>query len=159
MTQDKHLTLLVETLSRLAEAERWLRRSYDQCNQVDLGAPLGDLEYDAFENLTSRFARVSDMVLQKVFRSIDHLELEEGGTLLDVLNRAEKRGLVTSADQFRELRELRNEIAHEYALDDLRTLFASVLEHTPALLDILGRIREYCQKKYLGERPETSRTA
>jgi uncharacterized protein YutE (UPF0331/DUF86 family) len=155
VTQSEHLALLAETLSRLDEAERWLRRSYARCNQIDLGAPLSDLEYDAFENLTSRFARASDMVLQKVFRSIDHLELEEGGTLLDVLNRAEKRGLVASADQFRELRELRNEIAHEYALDDLRTLFASALEHTPALLDILGKIREYCQK-YLGEPPPAS---
>ena len=150
MIHEKHLALLRESLNRLADAERWLRRSYAQCSQIDLGAALSDLEYDAFENLTSRFARVSDMVLQKIFRSIDHLELEEGGTLLDVLNRAEKRGLVASADQFRELRELRNEIAHEYALDDLKALFASVLEHTPALLAILDNIRAYC-RKYLGE--------
>ena len=124
--------------------------SHAQCSQIDLGASLSDPEFDAFETLTSRFARVSDMVLQKVFRSIDRLELEDGGTLLDVLNRAEKRGLVASADQFRELRELRNEITHEYALDDLRTLFASVIEHTPILFAILDHTRAYCSK-YVGE--------
>ena len=73
MTQNELLALLAETLSRLAEAERWLRRSYAQCNQIDLAASLSDAEYDAFENLTSRFARVSDMVLQKVFRSPEDL--------------------------------------------------------------------------------------
>lgn len=149
MTQEDDLALLRESLVRLAEAERWLRRSHAQCSQIAISSPLSDPEFDAFETLTSRFARVSDMVLQKVFRSIDRLELEDGGTLLDVLNRAEKRGLVTSADQFRELRELRNEIAHEYALDDLKVLFASVLEHTPTLFTILDSTRAYCSR-YLG---------
>jgi uncharacterized protein YutE (UPF0331/DUF86 family) len=146
MTQEEYVALLKESLSRLAEAERWLRRSYTQCSQIGIRDAFSDEDFDHFETLTSRFARVSDMVLQKVFRNIDRLELEEGGTLLDVLNRAEKRGIIPSADQFRELRELRNEIAHEYALDDLKALFASVLEHTPALFSILDLTKAYCQK-------------
>jgi hypothetical protein len=39
-----------------------------------------------------------DVILNKVFRSIDAIELEDGGTLLDVVNRAEKRGIIDSAE-------------------------------------------------------------
>ena len=84
------------------------------------------------------------MILQKLFRGLDALELEDQGTLLDALNRAEKRGLIVSASDFREIRELRNEIAHEYAQENLRPLFDSILEHTPALLEIIRRSHDYC---------------
>jgi uncharacterized protein YutE (UPF0331/DUF86 family) len=86
------------------------------------------------------------MILQKLFRGLDALELEDHGTLLDALNRAEKRGLVDTASGFREIRELRNEIAHEYAQDNLRPLFLSVLEHTPILLEIVRRSHDYCRR-------------
>ena len=49
------------------------------------------------ENLTSRFSRTIDLIVNKVFRSIDYVELEDSGTLIDVVNRAEKRELIHSA--------------------------------------------------------------
>lgn len=142
--------LLVDSFSKLEDATRWLLRSYGRCRDIALDGEMTPEDFDAFETLTSRFARVSDMILQKLFRNIDRLELEDGGTLLDVLNRAEKRRLIDSTDQFREIRELRNEIAHEYALDDLRLLFASILQYTPVLLQMTEHIRTYCRdKQYL----------
>lgn len=128
------------------DAARWLERSRGICRQIGIKETYEDGEYDAFETLTSRFARASDMVLQKVFRSIDRVELEEGGTLLDVLNRAEKRGLVNSTDEFRQMRELRNEIAHEYRLEDLKELFSAVLEHSEKLMAIIAKTRKYCAR-------------
>ena len=103
-------------------------------------------DLDALEALTGRYARVSDMILQKLFRGLDAIELEDQGTLLDALNRAEKRGLIDSAADFREIRELRNEIAHEYAQENLRPLFDNVLERTPALLEIIRRSSDYCRR-------------
>ena len=146
MTQRDYVLLLKESLTRLTNAERWLKRSYRICRDIDFTEEFGEDDYDALETLTSRFARVSDMILQKMFRSIDRLELEDGGTLLDALNRAEKRGLVESVDQFRLMRELRNEIAHEYSLDELQELFTSVLEYTPMLFTTIDHIRVYCQR-------------
>ena len=146
MTQRDYVLLLQESLARLDSAERWLQRSYSLCRDIDFTEELAEEQYDALETLTSRFARVSDMVLQKVFRNIDKLELEDGGTLLDALNRAEKRGLVESVDQFRLMRELRNEIAHEYSLDELQELFTRVRDYTPALFSIIGKIKAYCQR-------------
>ena len=143
MTQRDYVALLQEALVRLEEAERWLRRSYRLCREIDVQETLDEEAYDALETLTSRFARVSDMLLQKIFRSIDQLELEAGGTLLDALHRAEKRGLIDSVDQFRLIRELRNEIAHEYSLDELHELFKSVLEQTPVLFTMIDRVKSY----------------
>jgi uncharacterized protein YutE (UPF0331/DUF86 family) len=103
-------------------------------------------EFDEFENLTSRYARMLDVILNKVFRSIDAVELEDGGTLLDVVNRAEKRGIVASADRVRDLKDLRNDIVHEYETDDLRPLFQQTLDATPELFDIAEKIERYCKR-------------
>ena len=65
------------------------------------------------ENLTSRYSRTIDLIVNKVFRSIDYVELEDSGTLIDVVNRAEKRELIHSAMRIRELKDLRNGIVPE----------------------------------------------
>ncbi len=40
---------------------------------------------DQFEVFTSRFARMSDMLIQKVFGLLDKIELEDEGTIRDGL--------------------------------------------------------------------------
>jgi uncharacterized protein YutE (UPF0331/DUF86 family) len=81
-----------------------------------------------------------------VFRSIDAIELEDGGTLLDVVNRAEKRGIVDSAERVRDLKDLRNDIVHEYETDDLRSLFQQTLDATPPLFAIAEKVERYCER-------------
>jgi len=103
-------------------------------------------EFDAFENLASRYARMLDVILNKVFRSIDAIELEDGGTLLDVVNRAEKRGIISSAERVRDLKDLRNDSVHEYETDDLRSLFRNTLDATPELFSISEQIERYCRR-------------
>ena len=63
-------------------------------------------EHDALEVLASRFARASDLLVQRAFRGIDRAELEDPGSVLDVLARAEKRGLIESVERFRLIREV-----------------------------------------------------
>ena len=146
MKHNEHIQALAETLRQLDDGARWLRRSYTRCRKASAKRDLTPADLDALEALTGRYARVSDMILQKLFRGLDAIELEDQGTLLDALNRAEKRGLIDSAADFREIRELRNEIAHEYAQENLRPLFDNVLERTPALLEIIRRSRDYCRR-------------
>ena len=145
MTQSEYSDLLKQSLKKLEEAEKWLDRSYTICKNIDMSSNLKDGEFDALETLTSRFSRASDMILQKLFRNINKLEFAEGGTLIDVLNRAEQRELIKSIDQFREIRELRNEISHDDSLESLTNLFSSVLQHTPELFKIIQSIRVYCR--------------
>ncbi|MEI6148035.1 MAG: hypothetical protein WCS01_02985 [bacterium] len=148
MKHREHAQALSETLLQLDEGARWLRRSLVRCRKAATKRELTPADFDAFEALTSRYARVSDMILQKLFRGLDAVELEDGGTLLDALNRAEKRGLIETTNDFLEVRELRNEIAHEYTQDNLRPLFDSVLERTPVLLETIRRSRVY-SRRYL----------
>jgi uncharacterized protein YutE (UPF0331/DUF86 family) len=142
------LEILKENLENLEKSLHWLRRSYEKCRLVGIKEAYGETEFDDFENLTSRYARTSDLILQKVLRSIDAMELEDSGTLIDSVNRAEKRGLIDSGTRIRELKDLRNEIVHEYEIEDLKALFRQTLESVPELFEFSDRIKLYC-KKYL----------
>src|SRR5206468_1514016 len=74
-------------------------------------------EKESCEALTSRFARLCDFLFQRVFRTIDIIELQDEGTGIDRLNRMEKRGVIPSAQAWRSLRDLRNSIAHDYLIE------------------------------------------
>ncbi|MFH0966534.1 MAG: hypothetical protein V1862_02460 [Methanobacteriota archaeon] len=129
-------------------AKNWLHRSYTICSSIGIKDQYSDAELDDLEALTSRFSRASDILIQQVYRAIDEVELEQGGTVLDRLNRAEKRGLVDSVTEVRAIRELRNTISHEDELADLIELFHDTLSMTPSLLQLIDRAEKYCHIKY-----------
>jgi len=147
--------LLRESLETLSESLRWLKRSCSICVEIGIKEEYLEEEFDAFETFTSRFARTVDIILQKVLRSIDRVELEDQGTLLDVLNRAHKRGLIDSVDEIRLIRELRNDIVHEYTSGKLADLFADVMSNVPKLLDVAERIDRYCREKLIAPPRQT----
>jgi hypothetical protein len=55
------------------------------------------------------------MLIQRLMRLIDEVELAPPGSVLDRIHRAEKRGWVGNAGNLRRIRELRNLVANEYA--------------------------------------------
>lgn len=146
MMQRDYILILHDTLKDLDESRYWLKRSYDICKAIGIKDAYSEDEFDAFETLTGRFARTCDMIVQKGFRSIDKVEFEDRGTLIDALNRAHKRGLIDSIDEIRIVRDLRNEIVHEYRRAHLQKLFQSILAQTPGLFSLLDRIRDYCRQ-------------
>ena len=117
---------------------RWLRRSQEFCLEIGIKGIYSEEEFDDFENLTSRFARTTDLIVNKVLRSIDSVEFLEAGSAIDAANRAEKRGIIDSVSGLRDLKDLRNEIAHEYETDDLGNLFSAVLSAVPELIGVAG---------------------
>lgn len=95
MTQQQKLKwLLNENRQHLVKAAKQLSVSYQRCQQIDtsLGALSLD-EQEKFEALTSRFARLSDLIIQKTIRLIGQIELEDAGSVLDRINKAEKKRL------------------------------------------------------------------
>jgi hypothetical protein len=142
MTQKDYLLYLRETMDILEESIFWLSRSFRICSGIGIKKEYSEEEFDAFETLTSRFARTSDIMLQKAFRSIDKAELEDGGTLIDALNRAHKRGLIPSVEEVRLIRELRND--------------TDVLENTPKLTSMVSAIKAYCAR-YLSPNSSSAR--
>ena len=117
--------LLAEELKLLEYSNDMLTYSYNTCRNIGIRENYTFEELDKFEALTSRFARTGDMLIQKVFRSIDTLELERPGSVIDRINRAEKRGLISSAEIFKEIRFLRNDISHEYIPTAIEQIFKS----------------------------------
>ena len=138
--------LLLEELELLEKAADILKYSNDLCTKIGIKEDYTYDELDKFESFTGRFARLSDLLIQKIFRLIESIELETPGTVRDRINKAEKKGLIESADIFIEIRILRNQIAHEYIQDEIKEMFEKVLLYTPHLLDSVVRVQNHCRK-------------
>lgn len=145
MTKD-FLELLTKELSSLGKSLQLIQSSYERCIGIGNKDNYSFDELEAFEALTARYARLSDLLIQKIFRLIDALELVDEGTLVDRINRAEKRGIVKSAKEFTVLRLLRNTIVHEYEPDEYTRIFKEVLEVAPILVESVNKTKQYCLK-------------
>ena len=140
------MLLLEQQLLAMAQIEALLKWSLDRCQAIPMtaGQKLAQEDLEKFESLTARFARFNDILLLKIFRLIDAIDLDDVGTVRDRINRAEKKGLIEDAQRFIVIRELRNSIAHEYQPEALGVIFPETLQATPILLDIAERVRKYC---------------
>ncbi len=145
--KDVLLELISKELILLDDSTEVLKYSYGNCQKIGIQEDYAIEDMDQFEAFTSRFARMSDMLIQKVFRLIDKIELDDEGTIRDRINRAEKKGLIKSADTFIQIRIVRNDIAHEYHTENLKDIYKKVLELTPHLLNCVEKIREYCKNR------------
>jgi hypothetical protein len=145
------LDVLKTNLESLKQSIKWLRRSYDICAGIGIKDEYTEAEFDHFENLTSRYARTTDLLIGKVLRSIDRVELINSGSIIDAANGAEKRGIVESVSKLRDLKDLRNEIAHEYETEDIRSLFSLVFTASSQLFEIADKTAKYCGKYQTSE--------
>jgi hypothetical protein len=94
---------------------------------------------DAF---VSRFGRLQDTVGDKLLPLYLNSVGESTGPAIDNLNRAEKLGLLESAELWMTLRDLRNEMIHEYMedLDRLADALNKGHEHVVMLSNDAERI-------------------
>jgi uncharacterized protein YutE (UPF0331/DUF86 family) len=145
---DKLLDLLKEELTSVEEAASILEYSYSNCQKIGIKDDYDLPELDNFEAFTSRFARLSDILIQKLFRLVDKIELEEKGSVRDIINNAEKHGLIDNADTFVHIRIVRNDITHEYDLDSVKEIFKKVMDLTPHLLESVKMTKLFCKKYF-----------
>jgi uncharacterized protein YutE (UPF0331/DUF86 family) len=141
--------LLKEQLDILEAASKVLKESYDRVVPVlkAIKEELSVAERESCEAVTARFARLCDYLFNRAFRTLDQIELVEEGTNIDRLNRMEKRGVISSAQLWRDLRELRNEIAHEYLIERSDKVLQDVMKHAPELLQTVERFKKYIKSK------------
>ena len=141
MTPEK-MELLQEELCSLQLAADHLGYSLARCLDLISKEDWPPEELERLESLTSRFARLADLLIQRIFRLMDDIELTGAGSILDRLYRAEKRGWASATDLIK-IRELRNLIAHEYAADTMHDIFATVAALTPLLLAVVPEVKTY----------------
>lgn len=137
---------VLDSLAQLEPSLIRLEQSYEFCRNLRGRDSLSRSELVEADALTSRFARTSDILVKQVFRALDEVELEDSGSIIDRLNRAHKRGLFDDEAMGRTIRQLRNEIAHEYRISDYPKFLDEIIALTPPLLDMCRRTVEYSNK-------------
>lgn len=106
-----------------SQCDKHIKRLNSAYKEMEAFMPLDEKQYSGLDDIKVRcidqflfrFAKLQDVMGQKLFRLI-LLFLEEdikNLPFIDMLNKLEKLNLI-NANQWRELREIRNELAHSY---------------------------------------------
>jgi hypothetical protein len=140
--------LFLKNLEDFKRNIHWLVKSLEKAKEIDISS-LEEEDIEKIEVLFSRFSRSVDMLINRILRGIDLLELEDGGTKLDVVIRAEKRGFVESYEELIALKDLRNELAHEYIGERFVDKLSEVLESSEKIIGIADRVMDYIYNQLL----------
>ncbi|WP_253451557.1 hypothetical protein [Halomonas sp. Y3] len=108
-------------------------RVFDQPLDVDRAATLANDETFAekVEAFASRFCRLQDTVGDKLLPVWLQALGEKRGAVVDNLDKAEKLGMLESADRWLAIRQIRNQMIHEY------------IESAQVLADALNAAHDY----------------
>jgi nucleotidyltransferase substrate binding protein (TIGR01987 family) len=80
-------------------------------------------ELEPYDALVTRFERTIEVFL-KLFRTIELFETaESGSTVRDCLGLMCKLGIIMDVEQWMEMREVRNRIAHDYVPDRIKGIY------------------------------------
>ncbi|MBB3187231.1 hypothetical protein [Microbacter margulisiae] len=109
--------------------------SVEKCKAIGLKPAFSFEEQESFDSLTSKFNRTSDLFTQKILRTSWMLLHESFVPFIDMMNMCEKMHLIHSADQMITIRDMRNQIAHEYLPKGLHDLVPEVIEMTEKLVE------------------------
>ena len=140
--------LFLKNLEDFKRNIHWLVKSLEKAKEIDISS-LEEEDIEKIEVLFSRFSRSVDMLINRILRGIDLLELEDGGTKLDVVIRAEKRGFVESYEELIALKDLRNELAHEFIGERFVDKLSEVLESSEKIIEIADRVMDYIYNQLL----------
>lgn len=86
--------------------------------------------------MTTRFSKLQDIIGARIFPLILEILGEDAATFIDKLNKLEKLNYISEVDWWMELRELRNQITHDYP-DDYEILakhFCALIERANELV-------------------------
>lgn len=143
--------LLIYNLKLLKKQIYWLDISFQQTKKIGVKKDYSIEEFGLWETLCSRFARSIDFLIRKMFRTIDDYEFENQGTLIDTINNAHKRNFFETIEEIRVMKDIRNNISHEYIEEALKDIFSEVIDATPKLLKIMKNTLVYIEEEHLSE--------
>ncbi len=150
MIPDKDQTIkdiLQSEWDLLKAAVDTLKLSVRKCQSIGNKAHYTFEELESFDSLTSKFNRASDIYSQKVLRSAWMLLHEPFVPFIDMMNKGEKMSILKSADQMIEIRDLRNQVAHEYIPEAIRDLVPEVIELATQLIENINFSQGFLEKR------------
>jgi hypothetical protein len=148
------------TLQVVAREGKHLRYSWGRLFSQPIDASwVGRLEAEPelaerLEAFVSRFGRMQDTISGKLLPRWLTALAETPGSQIEVLNRAERLGVVTSTERWLAARQLGHRLIHEYMTNP--DAFAADLllarDYAPDLIDTYNRIRNFAIDRM--QRPE-----
>ena len=112
---------------------------------------LNDVDISFIDQLIFRFSKLQDTMGEKIFPFILVLSKEDvkKKTFIDILNRLEELEIVDKAEWLK-LREIRNDIAHEYSFnrDEVVDSIVSIYKASDELIDIYKSTYDFCKNKF-----------
>ncbi|OQK15837.1 hypothetical protein AU255_16740 [Methyloprofundus sedimenti] len=97
---------------------------------------------EQIEAFTSRFCRLQDTIGDKLLPAWLEMLGEKNSVTIDNLDKAERIGVLPSVEQWLELRQLRNQMIHEY-IEDLAILadaLQTAYQHLGFIVDVAESI-------------------
>lgn len=143
MSDFSRLAFLVETVEletqHLCQTDqRLFQRPFDAARAAGLRINVDEAERtDAF---VARFGRLQDTLADKLLPELLRCLAEPVGPAVDNLDRAEKLGLLRSADDWLAARKLRNRMVHEYVRNPAE--LAEALNEGHSLVPLLAEFGE-----------------
>ena len=79
----------IEQIALAEKAAQALRFSHRRCQEIHADKDFDEADWERWDALTSRFARLVDILTQRVFRAVDVAEfMPADSTFIDRINRA-----------------------------------------------------------------------
>jgi len=149
MTKKSKLIIgeLIRTNNIIGKALDAFMLSLEKCRKIEIKENMSFEEQESFDSLTSKYARLSDMYSQKYLTTIFIYLRENPKSFIDKANLAEKLNLVESYSQLLDLRDLRNEISHEYIIEELTELYKNVISYADVLINSINQSRRFVSEK------------
>ncbi len=148
-----------ELSAAIAIANKHAERLQYAITQLSHKFPLSAVKIDHLTNediavlelFTSRFAKLQDFMgtkLYPLFLKIVEQEDIDSTTFIDKLNKLEKLRIIDSAHKWKEMRNTRNHISHEYPNDPglAATHLNAAYNMAPELLKYLATVILACKK-------------
>ena len=146
-TDIKILELLDQNWTLLKQSLETLILSVDKVKSIGIKSKYSFEEMESFDSLTSKFNRTSDIFTQKVLRTTWVLLHEESMPFIDLANKAEKINLISSSDLIIEIRDIRNQIAHEYIPEAIQDLIPEVIKLSGDLADNIDVAEKFLKNR------------
>lgn len=139
---DKHILRINEAIGELRIAIPLSAESYANLNAEQVRC---------IDQFLFRFAKLQDAMGAKIFRyTLEYLDEDVSAMpMRDVLNRLERYGAIPDADEWTYIRELRNDISHDYPLleSDTVAVLNELFSKVEFLLGIYNKLKNFIQVK------------
>lgn len=133
---------------RLSSAISHLRPFFPFSAQAIIS--FSDVELAFCDQFLLRYSKLQDYMGEKLLTAVLELTYEQGelSAFIDKLNRLEKIGALPSVNEWLKLREMRNQLAHEYPDDP--NIQASILnkafDSADRIIEILSHVKIYSER-------------